>query len=164
MLQLGYQPQRVGIVIETADRLGRGVQRLLAGMAERRVTKVMRQRQALGQVFVQRQHPRQAARDLRHFQRMGQPRAVIVALVLHEDLGLVLHAAEGGRVDDPVAVALIAGPRRAFRLLEEPSAAFAGPRRERRALDGRKVDRWNQGALRHDGAFSPFCMPGSVTT
>ena len=95
MLQLGHQPQRMGIVVEAANVPGHGVQRFLAGMAEGRVAQVMRQRHRLGQVFVHRQGARQAARQLRHFQRMGQPGAVIIAFMLHKDLGLVLEAAEG---------------------------------------------------------------------
>jgi hypothetical protein len=43
--------------------------------------------------------------------------------MLHEDLGLVLEPPEGGGMDDPVAVALVTASRRAFGLLEEPSAA-----------------------------------------
>ena len=114
MLQLGHQPKRMGIVIEAANIRGDGVQRFLAGMAERRVAQVMRQRHRLGQIFVHRQAARQAARQLRHFQRMGQPGAVIIALMLHKDLGLVLEAAEGDGMDDAVAVAAVAGAGGAF--------------------------------------------------
>ena len=49
------------------------------------------------------------ARDLGDLDRMGEARAVIIALVLDEDLGLVLEAAEGGGMDDAVAVALVTG-------------------------------------------------------
>ncbi len=96
----------MGVVIEAAERRGRRVQRFLAGMAERRVAEIMGERQRLGQILVQRQHAREAAGDLGHFQRMGQARAVIVAFMLDEDLGLVLEAAKGGGMDDAVAVAL----------------------------------------------------------
>ena len=105
MFQLGHQPQRMGIVVEAANVLGDGIQRLLAGMAEGRVAQIMRQRHGLGQVFIGGKRARQAARQLRHFQRMGQPGAVIIALMLHKDLGLVLEAAEGAGMDDAVAVA-----------------------------------------------------------
>ena len=44
--------------------------------------------------------------DLRDLQRVGQPRAVVVALGRDEDLRLVLQAAERLGVHDPVAVAL----------------------------------------------------------
>ena len=82
------------------------LQLVLAGVAERRMAEVVRQRDRLGQILVQPQRPRQRPRDLRHLQRMGQPGAVVVALVRDEDLGLLLQPPEGGGMDDPVAVAL----------------------------------------------------------
>ena len=45
------------------------------------------------------------AGDLRHLQRVGQAGAEVVALVGHEDLGLLLQPPERRAVDDPVAVA-----------------------------------------------------------
>ena len=44
----------------------------------------------------------------------------MIALVIDEDLGLVLEPAEGGRMDDAVAVALERGPRRRLGLRHEP--------------------------------------------
>ena len=57
---------------------------------------------------------------------MGQPGAVVVALVEHEHLRLVLEAAERGGMDDPVAIApeRAAGPAR--RLRKQPAAAGIG--------------------------------------
>ena len=81
-------------------------ERALAGMAEGRVAQVVRQRQRLGQVLVEPQHAGDGAGDLRHLQAVGQPRAVVVALVEHEHLRLVGQAPEGGGVHDAVAVAL----------------------------------------------------------
>jgi len=72
MLQLGHQPKRMGIVVEAAMSLVTA-SRLPPGVTEGRVAQVMGQRHRLGQVFVSRQSARQAARQLRHFQRMGQP-------------------------------------------------------------------------------------------
>ena len=83
-----------------------GVERLLAGMAERRVAEIVGQRQRLGEILVEAERAGDGARDLRHFEAVGQPGAVMVALVIDEDLGLVLQAAERGRMDDAVAVAL----------------------------------------------------------
>ena len=74
-------------------------------MAEWRVTEVVREASASAKSSSRRKRARERARDLRDFQRVGEPRAVMVALVEHEDLRLVLEAAEGGRVDDAVAVA-----------------------------------------------------------
>ena len=67
----------------------------------------------------------QRAGDLRHFQRVGQPGAVMIALVEHEDLGLVLQAAEGGGMDDAVAVAAKRRCGLAGRLRMKPPAAFS---------------------------------------
>ena len=95
-------------------------------MAERRVAEVVGQRQRLGQVLVEPELAGQRAGDLGDFQRMGQPGAVVIALVEHEHLGLVLEPAEGGGMDDPVAVApeRAAGPAR--RLRKQPAAALVG--------------------------------------
>ena len=79
--------------------------------------------QALRQLLVQAQGPGHRAPDLRPLQAVGEARAVVVALVVHEDLGLVLEPAEGRAVDDAVAVALEA---RAQRVLRPPGSG--GPR------------------------------------
>ncbi len=60
----------------------------------------------LGEILVERQRARDRAGDLRHFETVGEPRAVVIALMLHEDLGLVLQPPERRRMDDAVAVAL----------------------------------------------------------
>ena len=44
--------------------------------------------------------------DLGHFDGMGETGAKQVAFVVHEHLGLVFQAPEGGRVDDAVPVPL----------------------------------------------------------
>ena len=85
------------------------IQRTLACVAERRMPKIMPQCDGLHQIFVQAQGPRDGPRDLRNLQRMGQPRAVVVALRGDEDLCLVGQAAECLGVDDAVAVARKAG-------------------------------------------------------
>jgi len=85
------------------------VERGLAPVAEGGVAEVVRERYRLGEVFVEPQGPRQPARDLRDLKRVREPRAVVVALVVYEDLRLVLEAAEGLAVDDAVAVALESG-------------------------------------------------------
>ena len=116
-LQLGDDAQGLGVVVEAAHTASSSSsQRLLAGMAERRVAEIVGQRDAPRQILVAAQRAGQSAGDLRHLDRMGQPRAVVVALVGDEDLRLVLQPAEGGRMDDAVAVALERRAGRAFRL------------------------------------------------
>src|SRR4029079_8275642 len=102
------------------------VQRPFAGMTERGVTEVMGQRQRLGEVLVKPELPGQRAGDLGHFQRVGQPGAVMIAFVEHENLGFMLQAAEGGGMDNPIAIApeRAAGLARRFR--KQPAAAAIG--------------------------------------
>ena len=97
---------RLGIVVEPAGIAQRGAQRILAGMAERRMAEVMGEAQRLGQVLVEPERAGDRAADLRDLQAVGQPDPVMIAVGRDEDLRLVAQAAEGDRVDDPVAVAL----------------------------------------------------------
>src|SRR5690606_34894731 len=122
LFQFVHHPQALQIVLEAA-RLGRqllhaGVQFVLAGMAERRVAQVVRQGDGLDEVFVQAQVASDGARQLGHFQAMGQARAEQIPFVVDEDLGLVFQQAEGVAVDDAVPVPLegVAALRRGFRV------------------------------------------------
>ena len=83
----------------------RRIERAFAGVTERRMAEVVRQRQRLGQVLVEAERAGERAGDLSDFERMGQPGAVMVALVIDEDLGLVGEPAERGGMDDAVAIA-----------------------------------------------------------
>ena len=83
-------------------------------MAERRMAEIVRKRQRLGEILVETKRAGERTRDLRHFERVGEPGAVVVAFVEDEHLRLVLEPAKGGRMDDAVAVAA------------EGAAAFAG--------------------------------------
>ncbi len=108
-----------------------GVERVLAGVAERRVAEIVAERDRLGEVVVEAQSPRERAGDLRDFDRVGEAGAEMVALVVDEHLGLVGEAAKGGRMDDAVAVALEFGAGRRRRLGEK--AAAREPDRPHRA-------------------------------
>ncbi len=59
---------------------------------------------------------------------MGQARAVEVALVIDEYLGLVHEPAKRGRVNNPVAIALVftAVAGRRFRMAPAPTLRLAG--------------------------------------
>ena len=83
-------------------------------MAERRVAKIMGKAQRLCQILVDRQKPRHGARDLGDFERMSEPRAIIVPFVLHENLRFVFKTPECRRMDDPVAIALVTASGRTF--------------------------------------------------
>ncbi len=111
-LQRGHDADRLRVVIEPAIGRHQPLQRILAGMAERRVAQIMRQRHRLGQFHIQPQRARDRARHLRHLDRMGQPGAEIIALMLDEHLRLVLQPPKRAGMDDPVAVALKADRNR----------------------------------------------------
>jgi hypothetical protein len=66
--------------------------------------KIVSERQRFGEVLVQPKRARQRAGDLRDFERMRQPAAIVVAFVIDEYLCFVCEPAERGGVDDPVAV------------------------------------------------------------
>ena len=135
-LQPGDDAQRLGVVVEAAPLRHLLVQRILAGMAEGRVAEIVDQRDRLGEVLVAAQRPRQRAGDLRDLDRVGEPGAVVVALMRDEDLRLVLQAAEGGGMDDAVAVALERRAGRAFRLVLEAAARLRRDRRHMARADG----------------------------
>ena len=126
MLQRGHQLQRLGVVVEAAMGLEAFVERPLAGMAERGVAEVVGQRQRFRQVLVEAELPGQGTGDLRHFQRMGQPGAVMIALVEHENLGFVLETAKCGGMDHPVAIPAERAAGLARRFREQPAAAPPG--------------------------------------
>ena len=136
--------QRVLVVAKAAvEVLAQAVvEHVLADVAEGRMAEIVPKPDGLGEVLVEPQGARDGARDLRHLERMGQARAEMVALGRHEDLRLVLEAAKGLGVHDPVAVALqrraqpavVLGPRapgrpRARRQRREPGVLELAPAR-----------------------------------
>ena len=127
--QPGDDADRMGIVVEAAGSRERGAQRILAGMAERRMAEVVSEAQRLGQVLVEAERPRHRPADLRHFQAVRQADPVVVAVRRDEHLSFMAEAAEGDRVDQAVPVALeniarAARARIAFRV--KPAARIAG--------------------------------------
>ena len=127
--------KRVLVVLEAkSEPLSQAVvERLLADVSERRVPEIVTEPDRLDEVLVERQRASDRARDLRHLERVGEPRAVVVAARRDEHLRLVLQPAERLAVDDPVAVALKRGAQAAVRL--RPGAQRrVGARRERRQL------------------------------
>ena len=125
-LKPGHDTEGLNVVIEAAPGLHPGLQFVLAGMAEGRMAQVVGQGDRLGQFAVQPQGVGQGSGDLADLQRMGQAGAIVVALMGHEDLGLALQAAEGGGVDDPVAVAGEGVARTARRLGNQASTRVGG--------------------------------------
>ena len=120
------EADRLRVVIEAAEGPHRDVERPFAGMSERRMAEVVGKRNRLGQIFIEAELPGDRARDLRHLERVGQPRAVVIALVRQKDLRLVGQTPKGGRMQHAVAVALEGAARRALRFVVK-----AAPRRNR---------------------------------
>ena len=104
----------------------------LAGMAERRVPEVVAERDGFGELLVQAQHLGDRARDLRHLERVREPRAVVIAGRREEDLRLVLEPPEGLAVDDAIAIALERRPDVVFAFRPQAAARVGALRRLRR--------------------------------
>ncbi len=100
-------------------------------MTERRVAEVVREADRLGERLVELQGAGDAATDLRDLDRVREARAVEIAFVVHEHLGLVDEAAEGVGVDDAVAVALERRAGGSLWLGQAPPARSARARRVR---------------------------------
>src|SRR5690606_249771 len=126
LLELRDDAQALAVVVEAAHVPRELVEGLLAGVAEGRVAEVVGQRDRLGQVLVEAQRAGDAGGDLRHLQRVRQARAVVVALVVHEDLRLVLEAPERAGVQDAVPVLLEGRAVPALGLGVDPAPRLGG--------------------------------------
>ena len=128
-LEFGDDAERVAVVVEAAVSGHAGVERVLAGVAEGRVAEIVAERDRLGEIVVETQRAGERAGDLGDLDRVGEAGAEMVALVMDEHLRLVGEAAEGGRMDDAVAVALEFGAGRRRRLgVEAPRTRRDRPR------------------------------------
>ena len=124
-----------GRVVEPLGQVG--VERVLAGVASRTVPAVVPERDRLGEGDVEPAGPGDRGGDLRHLERVGEPGPLVV-LGEHEDLGLAGQPAEGGGVEDAVAVALEAGAPRVGLLGLRPvagSGGAGGARGQQRVLE-----------------------------
>ena len=105
-LEPRHHLETLRVVVEAAIAGHDLGQRALAGMTKRRMAEIVGQRQCLGQVLVKGQHARDGTGDLCHLQAVREPRAVVIALMEHEHLGLVGEPPERRGMHDTVAVAL----------------------------------------------------------
>src|SRR5690554_4639145 len=92
-------------------------------MPEGRMPEVVSKRHRLGQILVQREGSGDRAGYLGDFQRVGKTRTIVVALVVDEDLRLVLQFSEGARMDDPISISLKRRASRACRLIDKAAPA-----------------------------------------
>ena len=86
----------------------------------------MNQSQSLGEVFVEVQHAGHGSGDLGDLDGVGEPVAEVVGERRRKNLGLVLEAAEGARMDNPVMVSLKAVTVGMIRLRKTPATALPG--------------------------------------
>src|SRR5258708_6746619 len=126
MFQRCDDAQALRVMVEPAMGFQTGIQRALAGVAERRMAEIMGQRQRFRKILVETKLPGQRAGDLRHFERVGQPGAVMIAFMEHEYLGFVLQAPKRGGMNDPVAIPPERAAGLARRLREQPATAAIG--------------------------------------
>ena len=124
--QAGDDPQRLRVVIEAAERLHGEVQPVLPGMAEGGVAEVVRQGERFREIFIEAEFAGDGAGDLGDFDAVGEARAEEIADVVDENLCFVLELAEGGAVDDAVAVALPGAARGGFGLRVQAAAGGCG--------------------------------------
>ena len=94
----------------------------LAGVAERRMSEIVAQRNRFGELFVQTQDFRNRSRDLRDLERVRQARSIVIACRREEHLRLVLEPTERFAVDDAVAIPLKCWSDVVFGLGTEPAA------------------------------------------
>src|SRR5213079_1637426 len=133
-LEMLDRAQRVLVMAEAAGAAlaEQLVEGLLARVAEGRVAEVVAEADRLDEVLVQSQRARHSAGDPGRLERVRQPGAEVVALGVDEHLRLVTQAAEGLRVDHPVAVALERRAQAALLLGVLAPAALVRPHGERR--------------------------------
>src|SRR5690606_9960560 len=118
------------------------------GMAEGRVAQIVAERQGLGQVLMEPQGAGNRTGDLADLERMGQAIAEMPAFVMQENLRLVLKPAEGGGMDDAVAVALEFGTRRAGAGAVKAAQGQIGPA----GIGGGLAHVWSRAFARTPGA------------
>jgi hypothetical protein len=114
------------VVVEPPVTLHQAIQGLLASMTEGGMSKVVSKGDCFGQILVETEGPRDGATDRGDLDRVGQSGTVMVSFAIEENLSLAVESSEGGAVDDPIAVALIAAPEGMFVLRTWPPRAFGG--------------------------------------
>lgn len=87
---------------------------VFAAVAEGRMSEIVRERDALGQILIEPQRPREVSADLCDLHRVREAGAEMVSFTRRENLRFALESSECLRVKDPIAIAL---ERKAHRVL-----------------------------------------------
>jgi hypothetical protein len=90
------------------------IQGILSGMAERRMTQVVSQRDGLSQILIETEGFRDRSCNLRNLKGMRQSGPVMIAHWNEKDLGFVFQSPEGLGMDDSIPVVLEGRPERTF--------------------------------------------------
>jgi len=109
LLELFHDAQAVRVVVKAASPGHQRVEHHLAGVAKGGVAQVVGHGDGLDQILVKHQRAGDGAGDLGDLQGVGEPRTVMVALIVDEHLRLVLQTPESGGVQNAVAIALESG-------------------------------------------------------
>src|SRR5438105_3694188 len=91
------------------------VERSFAGMAKCGVPEVVAEADGFGENLVETQGLSDRPADLRYFEHVCEPRAVVIAFGREEHLRFVLEAAKRLAMNDAIAVALIRRSQIVFR-------------------------------------------------
>ncbi len=111
------------------------LQRFFSPMPERRMAKVVRKRDAFGNIFIHSQHPCDVPCYLCNFECMCQSCSEVISFSCNKDLCLSLQPTECSRMENPIAVALKWRPERIIDFLKtsaECSLMWNGTRVEQR--------------------------------
>ena len=104
------------------------------GMAERRVSEIVAERNGFGQILIQIQRPRNRAGNLGHLECVRQAGPVMIALRSEKHLCFIFHPAKGFGVENPVPVSLVDGADVTLRFISVPSSGIPAVRRIRTQL------------------------------
>ena len=121
-LQNVHHTERLLIVAKWLS--GHITERLFSCVAKGCVAQIMTKGNGLCEILIEPQRPGNGAGDPHHFQRVGQPCPVVIALRLQEHLCLVLQPSEGFAVHDPIHIPLIAGADFIFLRRPEPASGL----------------------------------------
>jgi hypothetical protein len=108
------------------------IERILTGVAKRRMAHVVAETDRLDEVFVEAKGPCDSSRDPGRLQRVSHTGSVVVARRIDEDLRLAFQPAERLGMQDAVAVALERRPEKAILLVAQTAARLVRPHGQRR--------------------------------
>ena len=83
------------------------------------LAQVVTQHNGLDQIFIAAQGTRNRASNLGHLQRVGEPRAIIIAFVIDKNLRFIFETSESGCMQDTVSVTLKGCPIIRFIFLDD---------------------------------------------